>query len=124
MLIGLVIAGQDLSDRGIPQGPPRRSPAQPGVVGAWSDLNVVKLQRSTDRCDSEPGSVLGDEPANDWGRGSHSRAKKDVAAFKISTVNSSSALRRRSSATSSADGAPGRSPASISASRTQRRSVS
>jgi hypothetical protein len=126
VLTGLVVAGQHLGDRGVPQRPLGRRPdSRPGVVASRSDLAALRGQRTADRSDPEPSLVLGDEPADPRDRGSHSRAEKLVAALKISTVRSS----RRSSASSHGSHAPTRRhpsalPASIAAWRTQRRNVS
>ena len=49
--VALVITGQDLGDRHVPQCPFRRRPRQPGVKGSRSDLPAMHNQHSTDRSD-------------------------------------------------------------------------
>ncbi len=98
-LIGLVVAREDLGDRGIPQRPLRRCPDHPGVERAWGDLGAVLSEHAADWSDPEPVPVGGDEFAEfRCGqrcnvRGSLSRTKKDVAALSTSMVSSSSRLR-------------------------------
>ena len=124
--VGFVEAGQDLGDRGIPQRPFRRRRRTVRPVGARGDLHAVHGQRPADRYDPELFAVLVDEFADQRRSGSHSRAKKLVAALSISIVYSSSWLLRRSSRSSrlfSFD-TPATSPASTSACRTHWRSVS
>src|SRR6202007_741245 len=101
----------------------------PGVEGAWGDRHTVLGQRTANRSDPEAGLVLGDELADRTGqrrlRGSLSRAKKDVAALRISMVCSSSALRRfraRISAAASLE-TPSRVPSSPCCLRLQLRNV-
>lgn len=102
VLVGFVVAGQDLGDRGVPQGPLRGRTSSPRVERARGDLEAVLGEHTADRSDPEPVPVVGDE-ATDLSRGqrcergSLSRTKKDVAAFKISIVCSSSAFLRLSS---------------------------
>ncbi len=93
-LVGFVVAGEDLGDRGVPQGPLRGRARSPRVEGSRGDLDVVLGEHAADRSDPEPVGVLGDELADQRRRGSVSRTKKDVAAFRISMVCSSSAFFR------------------------------
>jgi len=90
------------------------------------NLHAVHGQRQAERYDAEPVAVGVDELTDQRCRGSHSRAKKLVAALSISIVASSSRFLRRSSRSSRAVsvGAPAASPASTSACRTHLRNVS
>jgi hypothetical protein len=63
------------------------------VVRPWGDLDAVARERPADRSDPVGASVLRDELADHRDRGSLSRAKKVVAAFKISIVRSSLRVR-------------------------------
>ena len=131
MGVGLVVAGQDLGDRGVPQGPLRGRTHRPGVEGPRGDLNTVLAQHAADRSDPEAVPVISNELthlrcAQRRERGSLSRAKKDVAALRISMVCSSSALRRLSARISAAASleTPSRSPSSTCRCRIQVRNVS
>jgi hypothetical protein len=100
--LGFINAGQNLGDRGIPLHPLRRRRAPVRPVGARSDLHTVHRQCSSDRCDPVPAAVLVDELTDQRRRGSHSRAKKLVAALSIWIVASSSLVLRRNSRSSRA----------------------
>jgi hypothetical protein len=91
-------------------------------VGSRGDRHVLDPQGATDRYDPDPLLVFVDELADQRPSGSHSRAKKVVAALRISIVCPSSRFLRRSSRLSSLE-TPAASPASISAWRTHLRSV-
>ena len=95
--VGLVVAGQDLGDHHVPQSSRRQRSFDPGIERSRGDPAAVLRQHATDRSDPEPSPVLGDERTDQRCRGSLSRTKKDVAAFRISTVCSSSAFLRFSS---------------------------
>ena len=97
ILVGFVVAGQDLGDGGIPQAALGRSAPQVGVIGPRGDRTTVLGKHAADRSDPEGGSMLGNESTDHRCRGSLSRAKKVVAAFKMATVCSSSAFLRLSS---------------------------
>src|SRR5699024_7275642 len=90
------------------------------------DLHALGGQGTTDRSDPEPRAILGDEPTDYRRCGSLSRTKKLVAALSTSMVCSSSRFLRFSSRFSAAMAVvtPSRSPVSISAWRTHRRSAS
>src|SRR5690606_18924792 len=107
--------------------PRRDAPLPPGTVGSCSNLHALLSQDANDRLDCIPlGAHLIDEFHDHRLRGSSSPAKKVVAALSTATSSRSrlfSAFNRLISA-SSVLVWPSRSPASISAWRTQRRSVS
>ena len=99
VLVGFVVAGQHLGDGGVPQGPLRGRPHRPRMEGSRGDRHTVLREHAADRSDPETVPVASDERtdlrcAQRRERGSLSRTKKDVAAFRISIVCSSSALRR------------------------------
>ena len=97
VLVGLVVAGQDLGDRHVPQGPLRRLARLPGVERSRGDLAAVLAEHPADRNDPEPSAMLGNERTDQRCRGSLARTKKLVAAFRISIVSSSSRFFFRSS---------------------------
>ena len=97
VLVRLVEAGQHLGDHRVPQRPRRRGPRQPGVECSRGDRTAVLGEHAADRSDPEPSTLLGDERTDQRRRGSLSRAKKLVAALRISTVSSSSRFLRLSS---------------------------
>ena len=99
VLVGFVVAGQHLSDGGVPQSPLRGRPHRPRVEGSRGDRHTVLGEHAADRSDPETVPVISDERTDlrrgqRRERGSLSRTKKDVAALSISMVCSSSALRR------------------------------
>src|SRR5690606_24739299 len=122
-----VVRGQHRGDGGIPQGALRQRARQPGVKGSRGDRGAVLGEHAADRYDPELIAMFGDETADHLRGGSHSPAKKDVAALSISMVFSSSAFFRRnarnSTSASDADAAWVPSPAA-SALRTHTRTVS
>src|SRR5690606_31246724 len=110
----------------ISQGTGAGPPALGGVVGAGCDLQSVCGQHPADRLDPEHLLERVDERYERLCGRSSSAAKKAEAAFKISFARRSSATSARSRLISSASAVvvPGRWPASISARRTQVRTVS
>lgn len=97
VFVGLVVAGQDLGDRHIPQGTLGGLPGQPGVERSRGDLAAMLGAHPADRNDPEPSAMPGNERTDQRRRGSLSRAKKVVAALRISMFSSSSRFFLRSS---------------------------
>lgn len=124
------VASQNRGDDGVPQGPLRGRPLDPGVERLWSDRHTVLGKHAADRSDPETVPVLGKELPDRTGqrylRGSFSRTEKGVAAFKISILCSNSALRRFSARISKAVSleTPSRVPSSTYCRRIQLRNVS
>lgn len=90
--VGLVIAGQNFGDGGIPQGPPRPGPRGPGVERSLGDLAALRGNTRQIGATPKPSAVLCDDLADHRCRRSLSRTKKLVGALRISMVSSSSAF--------------------------------
>ena len=61
VLVGLVVAGQHLGDRGVPQGPLRGRPHRPRMEGSRGDRHTVLREHAADRSDPETVPVVSDE---------------------------------------------------------------
>lgn len=108
-----VVGREDTADRGIPHRSRRKRSFEPGVIGCQGDLDAVAGQDTADRRDPELLAVSEDEPADRLCGGSHSRAKKDVATLRISTVFSSSRFLRRNAFNSAARSSETESPRQV-----------
>ena len=84
--LGLIDAGEDLGDRGVPT-TPASTPRPTGAPSTYAgEFHAGHAECTADRCDPEPVPVFVDELLDQRRRGLHSRAKKLVAALSISIV--------------------------------------
>ena len=84
VLVGFVVAGQDLGDRGVPQGPFRGRPHHPGVEGARGDRHTVLGQHAADRSDPEtvPCSSMNSQISGGAGRSPARRKSMPPSGFR------------------------------------------